>query len=210
MIAKKLIAITGGIGSGKSVVASVLRNMGYQVYDCDLQAKRLMNSSPIIRRQLTTRFGEDIYSSDSTINKPLLSSIIFNNHDALSAVNAIVHPVVKEDLFKWHHSNSATHSFVETAILVEAGMLTMIDEVWNVTAPVETRIARVIRRNSTTRDKVLERINSQSTTLSEVTVPVKTIVNDDTTAILPQVIDLLRSMERGTESLNRECSEKQH
>lgn len=195
MIAKKLIAITGGIGSGKSVVAKVLRNMGHQVYDCDLEAKRLMHSSQIIKEQLIARFGEDIYLADGSINKPLLSTIIFNNADALSAVNAIVHPVVKDDLFKWHHSNSATHSFVETAILIEAGMQTMVDEVWNVTAPVETRIARVIRRNSTTRDKVLERINSQSTSLSEVAVPVKTIVNDGTTAILPQVISLLTSRE---------------
>ena len=194
MTHKKLTAITGGIGSGKSVVASVLRNMGYQVYDCDLQAKRLMNSSPIIRRQLTTHFGEDIYSDDGTINKPLLSSIIFNNPDALATVNGTVHPAVKNDIIKWHKSSPSPCDFVETAILAEAGMQNMVDEVWNVTAPVETRIARVISRNSTTRDKVLERINSQSTSLSEVSVPVKTIVNDGATAILPQIIALLKTI----------------
>ena len=191
MATKELIAITGGIGSGKSVVARVLRNMGFNVYDCDLEAKRLMNSSPIIKQQLTDHFGENIYTHDGSLNKPLLSSIIFNNHEALSIVNSIVHPVVKDDLINWHQSNPLSRSFVETAILVEAGMQTMVDEVWNVTAPLETRIARVISRNSTTRDKVLERINSQSTSLSEITLPVKNIINDGTTAIMPQIIALL-------------------
>ena len=71
----------------------------------------------------------------------------------------------------------------------------MIDEVWNITAPVETRIARVMNRNATTREKVMERINSQSTSLNEVSVPVKTIINDGNTAILPQIITLLKSLE---------------
>ncbi len=193
-MAKRLTAITGGIGSGKSVVANVLRNMGHQVYDCDLEAKRLMHYSPIIRQQLTARFGDDIYNSDGRINKPLLSSIIFNNPDALLAVNSIVHPVVKDDLIKWYQSNPTSHNFVETAILIEAGMQRMVDEVWHVTAPVETRITRVISRNATTRDKVLERINSQSTSLNEVSVPVKTIINDGNTAILPQIIALINTI----------------
>lgn len=191
MTARQLIAITGGIGSGKSVVARVLSNMGHEVYDCDLRAKTLMTTSPIIRKQLTECFGNNIYNLDGSINKPLLSSIIFNDHDALATVNGIVHPVVKDDLLKWHYSNQKSQSFVETAILVEAGMHTMVDEVWNVTAPTETRILRVIRRNATTRDKVLERINSQSASMSEVTVPVKSIINDGNTAILPQLIALL-------------------
>lgn len=193
MTTNKLIAITGGIGSGKSIVARVLLNMGYQVYDCDHHAKQLMHSSPIIRQQLTTRFSDDIYNSDGTINKPLLSSIIFNDPKALAVVNSIVHPAVKDDIISWHNASPASLHFVETAILVEAGMQTMVDEVWNVTAPVETRIARVISRNATTRDKVVERINSQSTSLSDITVPIKTIINDGATAILPQIIALLGS-----------------
>ncbi len=194
MTPKKLIAITGGIGSGKSVVARVLRNMGHNVYDCDIQAKRLMNSSPAIRQQLTARFGEAIYNHDGTICKPLLSSIIFNDNEALMAVNGIVHPAVKDDLLYWHNSRPTCFNFVETAILVEAGMQSMIDEVWNVSAPLETRIARVISRNATSRHKVLERINSQSTSLSKVTVPVMTITNDDSTPIMPQVIALLTNL----------------
>ncbi len=190
MASHKLIAITGGIGSGKSVVARVLRTMGYHVYDCDLEAKRLMACSPIIRQQLTACFGKEVYDSSGDINKPLLSSIIFNTPHALATVNAIVHPVVKDDLMAWHQSHPLDISFVETAILVQSGMHTMVDEVWNVTAPIETRIARVIDRNATTRDKVLERINSQSASLANVTAPVRTIINDGITAILPHILAL--------------------
>ncbi|MBR5118091.1 MAG: dephospho-CoA kinase [Muribaculaceae bacterium] len=195
MTQKKLIAITGGIGSGKSVVAKILRTMGYEVYDCDEQAKRLMHTSPIIRQQLTARFGKDIYTDNGIINKPQLSSIIFNDPEALATVNGIVHPVVKNDIISWHNTHPKQHNFVETAILAEAGMQSMIDEVWNITAPVETRIARVMNRNATTREKVMERINSQSTSLNEVSVPVKSIINDGNTAILPQIITLLKSLE---------------
>lgn len=194
MCSKKLIAITGGIGSGKSVVSAILLNMSYPVYDCDYNAKRLMKISPIVKHDLTSCFGDDIYNADGNINNTLLSSIIFNNHDALTLVNSIVHPVVKDDIINWHNSCDKQLHFVETAILTEAGMHNMVDEVWNVVAPVETRIARVIRRNNTTRDKVMERINSQSISLKEVTVPVKNIDNDGNSAILPQIIKLLNDV----------------
>lgn len=193
MTTKRLIAITGGIGSGKSMVARILSNMGHDVYDCDHRAKLLMTTSPVIRQQLTEHFGKDIYNHDGSSNKSLLSSIIFNDPKALTAVNGIVHPVVKDDLINWHNTRPGCQNFVETAILVEAGMHTMVDEVWNVSAPLETRIARVISRNATTRDKVLERINSQSASMSAVTVPVKNIINDGNMAILPQIMALLRS-----------------
>ena len=193
MTAKRLIAITGGIGSGKSMVARILSNMGHDVYDCDHRAKLLMTTSPVIRQQLTEHFGKDIYNHDGSINKTLLSSIIFNDPKALTTVNGIVHPVVKDDLINWHNTRPGCQNFVETAILVEAGMHTMVDEVWNVSAPLETRIARVISRNATTRDKVLERISSQSASMSAVTVPVKNIINDGNMAILPQIMALLRS-----------------
>lgn len=193
MTTKRLIAITGGIGSGKSMVARILSNMGHDVYDCDHRAKLLMTTSPVIRQQLTEHFGKYIYNHDGSINKTLLSSIIFNDPKALTAVNGIVHPVVKDDLINWHNTRPGCQNFVETAILVEAGMHTMVDEVWNVSAPLETRIARVISRNATTRDKVLERISSQSASMSAVTVPVKNIINDGNMAILPQIMALLRS-----------------
>ena len=191
----KLIAITGGIGAGKSVVSSILTTMGYNVYDCDSRAKQMMSHSPVIKEKLMSRFGEEVYNTNGHLNKELLSSIIFNNTDALACVNSIVHPVVKEDISNWHKSMMCRVNFVETAILTESGMHTMVDEVWNVTAPIDTRVKRVMMRNHTTAEKVVERINSQSTSLEIVTTPIKTIVNDGINAVLPQVINLLSNLQ---------------
>jgi len=191
---KMLIAITGGIGAGKSVVAKVLKNIGYDVYDCDFEAKQLINTSPIIKKEFTCRFGNSIYNQEGIINKDILSSIIFNDHDVLRWVNSIVHPAVKDDIYNWLNSRKNCINFVETAILTEAGMQDMVNEVWNVTAPMETRISRVMKRNGITQDKVIERINAQSGILEGLNIPVRIIINDDYTAILPQVAQLINNL----------------
>lgn len=188
---RKIIAITGGIGSGKSVVSSILLTMGYSVYDCDSKAKGLMNSSSLIKERLSLRFGDDIYQSDGTINKGKLSTIIFNDRHELGYVNGVVHPVVKDDLQHWVAEQYRQPVFVETAILGESGLDSLVDEVWIVTAPLETRVMRVVRRNSTTRDKVIERINSQTDDYHNDNLPVKTIINDGDTPLLPQIIKVI-------------------
>lgn len=182
-----IIAITGGIGAGKSVVSSILRNMGYSVYDCDSRAKELMNTSTLIKEKLTSRFGNDIYLSDSVLNKEKLGSIIFNSHEDLKYVNGVVHPVVKDDMLEWNEEQCQHPAFVETAILKESGLDKIVDEVWVVTAPLETRVQRVMKRNAITREKVIERINSQIGGYESDELPVRIILNDGCSALLPQV-----------------------
>lgn len=190
----KLIAITGGIGSGKSVISSILRNLSFPVYDCDQQAKWLMTQSQIIRHRMTSLFGNEIYLDNGEINKKLLSHIIFNDATALEKVNNIVHPVVKDDILNWHHSMKGKIHFVETAILTQAKMESMVDEVWVVTAPLSMRITRVMNRDNATSEQVLARINSQVDIADDLPIPVKTIVNDGNHAIMPQVFNLLQSL----------------
>lgn len=189
---QKLIAITGGIGAGKSVVADIVRAAGYAVYDCDQRAKELMTSSPAIKQALIAEFGQDIYIND-TLNKQLLSNIVFTNKDALKYVNNTVHPAVREDITKWVLQQEVMPVFVETALLQEGGIDAMVDLVWNVTAPVETRIQRVIKRNSTTREKVIERIKSQKELSNIKGVSIIEIINDGTTPLLPQVMKSILS-----------------
>lgn len=189
---QKLIAITGGIGAGKSVVADIVRAAGYAVYDCDQRAKELMTSSPAIKQALIAEFGQDIYIND-TLNKQLLSNIVFTNKDALKYVNNTVHPAVREDITKWVLQQEVMPVFVETALLQEGGIDAMVDMVWNVTAPVETRIQRVIKRNSTTREKVIERIKSQKELSNIKGVSIIEIINDGTTPLLPQVMKSILS-----------------
>lgn len=130
----KTVAITGGIGSGKSVVSRLLRVEGYPVYDCDSQAKRIMDNDAEIQRQLQNAFGEDVVV-DGVIHRQKLASVVFGNSENLRKLNAIVHPAVIADIKKWSVAEQKDLVFVETAILRESGMETLVDEVWVVDAP---------------------------------------------------------------------------
>lgn len=183
----KVIALTGGIGSGKSVVSSILRIMGYVVYDCDSQAKKVMDSSEKIKRGLLDAFGYDCVDKDGLINRKYLGKVVFDNSKALSTLNGIVHPEVRKDLQEWTRikkEEGNSYVFVETAILKESNLKDMIDLEWNVYAPISLRIQRVMKRNNLSEVDVRARIKSQSSTddMTEFS-----IINDGVTAILPQI-----------------------
>ena len=123
----ELIAITGGIGCGKSIVSLILKEIGYEVYDCDCKAKYLMDNSPTIKDCLKSTFGNDIII-DGTINRVKLANIVFNNKEKLVKLNNIVHSSVKEDLISWKLENSHNKLlFVETAILYQSGLDKVVD-----------------------------------------------------------------------------------
>lgn len=187
----KLIAITGGIGAGKSIVSRVLTAMGFPVYDCDSRAKSLMDNSMPIKRQIETMIAAEAILPDLTIDRQRLSQIVFNNREHLKTLNSIVHAAVRDDITAWANSLDRNIVFVETAILNESQIDRMIDGEWNVTAPLETRVNRVVKRNALTPDQVMARINAQSTAPVEGHYPISTIVNDDVTPILPQIESLL-------------------
>ncbi len=183
----KVIALTGGIGSGKSMVSSILRIMGYVVYDCDSQAKKVMDSSEKIKRGLLDAFGYDCVDKDGLINRKYLGKVVFDNPKALSTLNGIVHPEVRKDLQEWTRikkEEGNSYVFVETAILKESNLKDMIDLEWNVYAPIGLRIQRVMKRNNLSEVDVRARIKSQSSTddMTEFS-----IINDGVTAILPQI-----------------------
>lgn len=165
-----LIAITGGIGSGKSVVSQLLRVMGYPVYDCDARAKWVMTHDALLRQQLTHLFGQDTYLADAShpdalplLNKPYLSSRIFGNADALAQMNACVHPAVWRDLQSQYRASHSPYFFFESAILYESGFdqLSHPDQVWTVSAPLPLRLERAMARDHATREQILARIQSQ-------------------------------------------------
>ena len=191
---KRLIAIAGGIGSGKSVVSSILRVMGYEVYDCDSEAKRLMNSSQVIKRDLVENFGEQSVLADGTINSAYVGSVVFGNESALKKLNSIVHPRVKEDVVKHMESTSRQVMFVETAILLKSNLLDLIDDAWVVEAPESVRVDRVMKRNSMCEEDVRKRIKAQEGQDYNSLKSYRTIVNDGETPILVQVEKLVKEM----------------
>ena len=188
---KKLIAIAGGIGSGKSVVSSILRVVGYSVYDCDSEAKRLMNESREIKDDLISNFGKESILSIGSINTVHISKVVFNNPQALKILNSIVHPRVKDDVLKKVNECDGNVMFIESAILLQSNLLDIIDGVWLVDAPENVRIERVMKRNSMSEADVKRRISAQSGQDYSVLQSCKTIVNDDKEAILPQVLKLV-------------------
>lgn len=191
MSTTRLIAITGGIGSGKSIISDILRAMGHKVYDCDTRAKALMDTDESIKNDLIDLISIDAVRNDRTIDRKLLSEIVFNDPDALSRLNSIVHKAVRADLRRWRDTSSDKTVWVETAILYASRLDREVDEVWEVTAPTELRVQRVMKRNSMSREQVLARISSQSTTAAQLHQLTKAIVNDGVEPVLPQILSLL-------------------
>ena len=192
---QRLIAITGGIGCGKSVVSNILRALEYPVYDCDSEAKRLMNDSNYIKSEISKKISCEAIALDGSINRPVLAKIVFNDNKLLSQLNMIVHSAVKEDIINWTKQHQTQHTlFVETAILYQSGINLFVDEVWEVQAPIDLRINRVILRNNTTAEDVQSRINSQQYNIEKLHDNTKYIVNDNIKPILPQILNLIKEL----------------
>lgn len=180
-------AITGGIGSGKSYVCSLLESRGIEVYDCDSAAKRIMRESPSVRKALTDLIGQDAYA-DGKPDKAVISKFLLDAEDNKKRINAIVHPAVADD-FK-----ASGLQFMECAILFESGFDKLVDCVVCVSAPIEVRVDRIIARDSITREKAREWINCQ---MSQEEMEAKSdfvILNDGSKPLEPQIDDALAAL----------------
>ena len=168
--------------------------MGHNVYDCDLRAKSIMDADENIKKLLAEKIHPDVIDTEGNINRPRLAEIVFADPDKLSTLNSIVHSAVRADMKGWTESINADRAWVETAILYESGLDKLVDDIWEVTAPQELRIKRVMRRNAMTAAQVKARIDSQqSTDFQKHATPqsIHLIVNDDLQPLLPQVLALL-------------------
>lgn len=155
------VGITGGIGSGKSFVCRLLAERGVPVYSCDEEAGRLMENHPDIREALVGLLGTEVYTGEGRLNKPLLAAWLFASSGHAGQVNAIVHPVVKRDFVAWAQRQTVPVVAVESAILFEAGMDTLVDRVLLVDAPREVRLRRTMSRDGATREQVEHRMDCQ-------------------------------------------------
>jgi len=156
----KIIGLTGGIGSGKTTIANYFLAAGVPVYITDDEARKMMQLPEIIE-EIKKIFGTSIFEK-GILNREKLSQIVFSNPEKLKLLNSIIHPAVKKHFEDWI-SNHKNFPFViyEAAILFESGSYKNCDWIITVTAPIESRIQRVIQRDKTTREQVLKRIDSQ-------------------------------------------------
>lgn len=190
------IGITGGIGSGKSMVSHLLQVMGIPIYISDAEAKRLICSDSFIRKELQALLGKDIYSGN-TLNKQLLASYLFAAPEHAQIINGIIHPRVKENFRQWVHRQLNTRIVgIESAILVEAGFTDEVDVVVMIYAPEELRISRAIRRDTSSRELIEKRIQSQMNDEKKREYADFVIINDDKTPLIPQILNLMKSLHR--------------
>lgn len=191
--ASLLVAVSGGIGSGKSVVSRCLRAMGYPVYDCDSEARQLMDNSEVIKTEIAAKIGEECVKG-GCIDRVSLSRVVFGDNSKLDLLNVIVHGAVRSHLAQWHHNRSGI-KFVETAILYQSGLDAMVDAVIEVVAPRDLRISRVMKRSGLTSGQAEARMDAQ-----DGYVPVRPhentyrLLNDGLTPVLPQLEAVLSSL----------------
>lgn len=190
------VAITGGIGSGKSYVSRLLVEMGIPVYDTDTEAKRLTASDEGIRHELTALLGEAVYDNQGRLNKPLLASYLFVDASHAARVNAIIHPRVRADFARWAElQKDCAIVAMESAILYEAGFEDTVDAVLMVYAPEPIRLQRAMQRDGASEAQVKARMASQMEDEEKIGRATFTIVNDGNRPLLPQlekVIAVLR------------------
>jgi dephospho-CoA kinase len=158
----KIIGLTGGIGSGKTMIAKHLLSLGIPVYIADDESKKLMKTDEV-EYSLRNEFGDNIFD-DKVLNKEKLAQLVFNNPDKLEKLNAIIHPLVNKHFDNWVKSHKNSPFVIkEAAILFESGSYKYCDAIITVTAPIEIRIQRVLERDKTDRESILKRIQNQWT-----------------------------------------------
>jgi len=186
----KRVIVTGGIGSGKSMVCRMLQVMGYPVYDCDSQAIRLINDDTQLKCDITTLLGSRAYDSQGRYDRAWVAARVFADPQLLQQINALVHPAVLCDIDRWAARQCGLASFVETALMRQSGLNIGADAIWRVTAPTDVRIARVRRRSGLSERQIAERIAAQHSKEAPFDGEV-TLVNDDHQPLLPQLIQAL-------------------
>jgi len=188
----KRIGITGGIGAGKSLVAEIIKAMGYPVYNSDERAKELTDSNPKIKEGLIHLFGEEIYQN-GTLNKFALAQAIFSDESLREKVNALIHPIVREDFNLWALAQNNSLVFNESAILFETGYFKNFDAIILVYAPKELRIKRIMKRDNCSENEVLKRMNSQFSDEEKYQLTEFRVLNDEQTPLLVQVEQIILS-----------------
>ena len=187
----KIIGLTGGIGSGKTTIANYFHSFGIPLYIADDEARKLMQSKEILDA-IKTVFGDGIFEKE-TLNRAKLAEIVFNEPEKLQKLNAIIHPAVKSDFKEWLLQNkNAPFIIYEAAILFESGNYANCDYIITVVAPIDTRIERVMKRDKTTRELILKRMEAQWTDEQRISKSDFVIENEDLKKAKQKVEEILK------------------
>lgn len=197
------IGITGNIGSGKSFICNLFEKKGIPVFYSDDETKKLYNDS-VIKRKITNRFGDELYSNDGTLNKKLLGSLIFGNDDNLKFIEDLLYPALFQRFNEWCENQKTPFVLFESAILFEKNLTNRFDKIIFISAPENIRIQRVIYRDKCTVDAVRSRMKLQWT--DEIKIPKADYVivhdgNDDIEKEVGKLINVLSHIQRNPREL---------
>ena len=185
----KMIGLTGGIGSGKSVVAKIFSTLGIPVFNADEAAKQIMQTSPEIKAKLIEQFGSSIYDA-SGLQKEKLAAIVFNDPFQLQLLNAIVHPVTIQAAKDWAAKQTSPYVIKEAALIFESAAADGLFKVIGVTAPLSLRIQRVMQRDGVSKEQVEARMQHQISDTIKMRLCDFVIDNNNQQMLIPQVLEL--------------------
>jgi dephospho-CoA kinase len=188
-ISKMRLGVTGGIGSGKTSVCRVFNVLGIPVFSADAEARVIMETDQRVISAIKSIAGQNIYRN-GILNREELATLMFNNQEILKKVNHAVHPVVLKQFGKWEKLQVAPYLIMEAAILFESGAANLVDMILTVVAPFEERIDRVVKRNTLTREQVLERIKNQMDDEKKIRKSHYVIDNSDNMMIIPAILKI--------------------
>lgn len=183
------IGLTGGIGSGKSMVAQIFTVLGIPVFNADSAAKEVMETDAGLRKAIIEKFGSGAYT-DSHLNRKYLANIVFNDPHQLEALNSLVHPYAIAAAEKWALEQNAPYTVKEAALFFEAGSAIGFDYMIGVYAPQHLRIKRVMERDGITKEEVMARMQKQIQEEIKMRLCDFVILNDDQNLLIPQVLKL--------------------
>ena len=186
------IGITGGIGSGKSLVCRIFQSLGVPIYDADSHAKNLMTTDGILVEQIKKEFGTLSYDEKGELNRTYISQTVFSDEERLRKLNSLVHPRVAIDYDRWLAEHQASAYVIkEAALLFESGSSVLLDKIIVVTAPEKMRVKRVLKRDpQRTEQEVIKIIRNQMTEEEKLKRADVVIQNNETELVVPQVLKL--------------------
>lgn len=182
----KKVGITGNIGSGKSYVCKMFEKLGIPVFYSDDETKKLY-LIPSVKEQIIKRFGKEVYFEDGTLNRKLLSYHLFKNEEAMKFIESVLYPALNQHFDEWCEQQTSPYVLYESAILFEKNYGKYFDKIIFVSAPEDTRLQRVMKRDDCTEENVRSRMRLQMSEETKISKADFVIYNDGDKALEPQV-----------------------
>jgi dephospho-CoA kinase len=192
------VGITGGIGSGKSTVARIFESIGIPVYYADKEAKRLMNKNQSLKQDIRILLSNQAYHKNGRLNRKYIAERVFKDKALLEQLNNLVHPAVRNDFESWAELQESSYVLEESALVFEIEGQSYFDATILVIADKETRIERVIKRDKSNRNAVIDRMNNQLSDEIKIPLADHIVSNNGDKSLIEQVLKIHRQLIKNT------------